>query len=172
MSQKELMDRKAAVLSELQSIDEELMRLNQVQEQNYTHGSTVQAGRRRSPKDQYEGVECTDADKTHWNEIQDTQLQTMNECANLDSSCTSIFSLDSQCVADCVEKKMGLSKHCARAFGVEAECGFKYCKMQCISGDLTAKNCVECNEKKCTKDFYTYSGLEPHCIYRPDCDKN
>merc|ERR1711907_912531 len=94
----------------------------------------------------------------------------MNVCSGLSSGCTSIFKMNADCVSDCMAKTYGFSAPCSKDFGALAKCGFDNCKGACISGDPDNKNCVTCNEQKCSPAFYKTAGLTIDCKYVQNCN--
>lgn len=94
----------------------------------------------------------------------------MNKCAGLSSSCTSIFRMNASCVSKCINQNYHISETCASHFGDLGKCGFDNCKSACISGDPTNKNCVTCNEKKCSPAFHAATGFVTDCKYYKECN--
>jgi hypothetical protein len=86
------------------------------------------------------------SDQDVWLSIKDSFNDKMNDCAGLDTDCTSIFGVDEECVGECMVRKYSFSYDCGYNFGLMAGCGYLNCKWPCISGNPHDPDCMECNE--------------------------
>eukprot|EP01126_Amoeba_proteus_P014660 TRINITY_DN16485_c0_g1_i1.p1 TRINITY_DN16485_c0_g1~~TRINITY_DN16485_c0_g1_i1.p1 ORF type:complete len:123 (+),score=3.46 TRINITY_DN16485_c0_g1_i1:61-429(+) len=75
------------------------------------------------------------------------------------TSCTIPCLGKSECVANCLRDKLGLSQACADCFGEDVSCTVANCAFQCISP--SSSSCKKCQDKYCTPSFVACSGVNP-----------
>jgi hypothetical protein len=90
------------------------------------------------------------------------QAKTADQMATTMKSCgTSCFTNADRkkCIADCVEKDLGVTNACAQCFGGISDCTMSNCISQCML-DSKSQGCTSCIETAgCNSTFTSCSGL-------------